>query len=126
MAKKQVSITRAKHRRSIEWGYENGRQVLTRATGRLGQEMPVTRWRNLRDTIDDMIDVVKAFDDTRHIADADQRFTLPSMSASVARALMLQAVEDMQAALALSPWLREAIARKEARLAKAEPKGGAQ
>jgi hypothetical protein len=109
-------------RRPVEWGYENGQQIVIRASGRWACDLPVARWRGLRDTISDMGEVVRAFDGTRDIADTDQRLTMLSMSASVARALMLQAADDMRAVLALSPAIRGALARVDARTSK----GGAQ
>ena len=66
--------------------------------------------------------VVRAFDATRDIADDGQRLTMLSMAASVARALILQAASDMRAMLALSPAIRSAIAKVDARMAS---KGGA-
>jgi hypothetical protein len=109
-------------RNAVQWGYENGQQIVIRATGRWSRDLPADRWRGLRDTINDMGDVVKAFDATRDIADADQRLTMLSMSASVARALMLQADDNMRAVLALSPALRSTLATVDARMGK----GGAQ
>jgi hypothetical protein len=110
-------------RRPVEWGYENGQQVVVRAAGRWACDLPVARWRGLRDTISDMGEVVRAFDGTRDIADVDQRLTMLSMVASVARGLMVQAADDMGAVLALSPRLRENLAKADARMAS---EGGAQ
>ena len=115
-----AKATNARRRRpAVEWGYENGRQVVTHASGWAARELPAPRWGLLRDTIDDMGAVVKAFDATRSIADDGQRVTMLSMVASVARALMLQAAADMRAILALSPAIRAAITQADAR------KGGA-
>jgi hypothetical protein len=113
---------KAASHRPVEWGYENGQQIVIRAAGHWQHDLPADRWRGLRDTIDDMGAVVRAFDGTRDIADAGRRLTMLSMAATVARALMLQAAGDMRAVLALSPAVRSAIAKVDARMAS---KGGA-
>jgi hypothetical protein len=110
--------TKRASRRPVEWGYENGQQVVVRAAGHWQHDLPADRWRGLRNTIDDMGDVVKAFDGTRDMADANQRLTMLSMAATVARALMLQAADDMWHALALSPAVRSAIAKVDSRMGK--------
>lgn len=113
-----AKATKRASRGPVEWGYENGQHVVTRASGWAAHELPSDRWRGLRDTIDDMGAVVRAFDGTRDIADDGRRLTMLSMAATVARALMLQAAEDMRHALALSPAVRSAIAKVEARMGK--------
>jgi hypothetical protein len=102
----------------VVWGYENAQLVVARASGHWQHDLPADRWRGLRDTIDDMGAVVRAFDGTRDIGDDGQRLTMLSMAASVARALMLQAADDMRHALALSPAVRSAIAKVDARMGK--------
>jgi hypothetical protein len=109
---------KARRRPPVEWGYENGRLVVARASGWAVRELPVARWRGLRETIDDMGAVVRAFDGTRDIADAGLRLTMLSMAGSVARALMVQAADDMRAVLALSPAIRSALAKADARTGK--------
>ena len=116
-----AKATKAAPRGPVEWGYENGQQIVLRAAGHW-QHLPADRWRGLRNIIDDMGQVVRAFDATRDIADDGQRLTMLSMAASVARALILQAASDMRAMLALSPAIRSAIAKVDARMAS---KGGA-
>jgi hypothetical protein len=102
----------------VVWGYENGQQIVIRAAGHWQHDLPADRWRGLRNTIDDMGQIVRAFDVTRDIADDGQRLTMLSMTASVARALMLQAAGDMRAMLALSPAIRSALAKADARMGK--------
>ena len=106
----------------IVWGYENGQQIVIRAAGHWQHDLPADRWRGLRNTIDDMGQVVRAFDATCDIADHGQRLTMLSVAATVARQLILQATEDMRHALALSPAMRSAIAKVDTRMAS---KGGA-
>jgi hypothetical protein len=113
-----AKATKALRRPPVEWGYENGQHVVTHASGRAAHELPSDRWRGLRDTIDDMGAVVRAFDGTRDVADDGRRLTMLSMAATVARALMLQAADDMRSALALSPAVRSAIAKVDARMGK--------
>ena len=104
--------------RPVEWGYDGGHPVVIRASGHWQYDLPADRWRGLRNTIDDMGQVVRAFDATHDIADESQRLTMLSMAASVARALMLQAASDVGAVLALSPAVRSAIAKVDARMGK--------
>jgi hypothetical protein len=118
-----AKATKSAPRGPVVWGYENGQQIVIRAAGHWQHDLPPDRWRGLRNTIDDMGQVVLAFDATCDIADDVQRLTMLSMAASVARALILQATSDMRAVLALSPALRSAIAKVDARMAS---KGGAQ
>jgi hypothetical protein len=113
-----AKATTARRRPPVEWGYANGQQIVIRAAGHWQHDLPADRWRGLRNTIDDMDEVVKAFDGTRDIADDSRRLTMLSMAATVARALMLQAAEDMWHALALSPAVRSAIAKVDARMGK--------
>jgi hypothetical protein len=75
----------------------------------------------LRDTIKDMDGVVHAFEASNGMPEA-QRLLMLSMTASVARELMLQAADDFRTILTLSPQLRAAIASENRRHA---PKGGA-
>lgn len=109
-----AKTTKARRRHPVEWGYENGRQVVTHASGRAARELPVPRLGMLRDTIEDMGDLVKAFDGMRRIADKDLHLTMLAMTATVARNLMLEAAEDMRALLALSPDIRNALAQADA------------
>jgi hypothetical protein len=109
---------KAASHRPVEWGYENGQQIVVRAAGHWQHDLPADRWRGLRNTINDMGQVVKAFDGTCDIADAGRRLTMLAMAATVARALMLQAADDMRHALALSPAVRSAIAKVDARMGK--------
>jgi hypothetical protein len=133
MAKKQSNTVRVRsqstiketkpmrHRRPVEWGHDdNGQQIVTRAAGRWARDLPAFRLRGLRDTIKDMNGVVRAFDASNGMPEA-QRLLMLSMTASVARGLMLQAADDFRAVLALSPQLRAAIAREDQRF---ETKGG--
>jgi hypothetical protein len=80
--------------------------------------MPVARWRYLRDNIAHMGRVVHAIDCLDQVSGADARHALLCMCATVARQLMLAAADDMDAALALSPDLRAALARADACMAK--------
>jgi hypothetical protein len=103
-------------KRPVEWGYDGGRPVVIRASGHWQHDLPADRWRDLRNTIDDMGQVVRAFDGTHALANDGQRLTMLSMA--VARALMLEAESHMRAVLALSPAMRDAIAKVEARMGK--------
>ena len=120
-ARRATAAKATKARRSpVEWGYdEKGRLIVVRASGWAGRALfPVERLRGLRNTINDMGEVVKAFDGTCDIADAGQRLTMLSMAATVARALMLDADGHMRAVLAVSPAIRSAIAKVDARMGK--------
>ena len=109
-------------KRPVEWGFEGGQQVVTRARGPWASKLPVTRLRYLRNDIEDMASVVEAFDHAGELQ-GNAKLLMLCMTASVARGLMLEAADNLQAVLALSPALREALSREDARTANAE--GGA-
>ena len=119
----QTVAKATKRRPPVEWGVDDtGQQIVTRARGRWTFDLPVARLRYLRNIIDDMAQVVKAIDCAAALQ-GDAKHTMLFMSASVGRCLMLDAADNMRAVLALSPALREAVAREDARMAKSE--GGA-
>jgi hypothetical protein len=111
----------------VQWGRDDkGRAIVTSVCGHWAHDLPAAHWRGLRDTINDMgevVDAFNAFGDMRGSATADQRLTMLSMCATVARTLMLQAAEDMGGVLALSPRLRSVLAKGDALMAS---RGGAQ
>jgi hypothetical protein len=110
---RRASVANATKAPPVQWGAdEKGCQVVIHASGRWARDLPLVRLRGLRDTIDDMGQVVKAFDGTRDIAADGQRLTMLSMTASVARALMVQAADDMRAVLALDPQSFDVLVRQ--------------
>lgn len=120
--KRRATAAKATKRAPIKWGYENGQQVVLEARGAWGRALPFDRLRGLRNVINDMAAVVEAFDCAIRLK-GDAKLTMLCMSATVGRQLMVEAAEDMRAVLVLSPALREAFSREDARMAKAE--GGA-
>jgi hypothetical protein len=56
-----VKARKVASHRPVEWGYENGQQIVIRAAGHCQHDLPADRWRGLRNTIDDMGQVVRAF-----------------------------------------------------------------
>ena len=97
----------------IEWGYENGRQVVVHAAGRAAIESPSFRFYGLVKVIDQMDACVEAFRKANSL-DGEARGILLAMTATVASDLMQEAARDIEAVLVLSPQLRAAVARMEA------------
>lgn len=114
---------KAKKRAPIEWGYENGRHVVTHATGKWSLDMPGPRLHGLRDTVKDLQQVAAAFRAARGLPDREW-ILVTRMTVTVADTLIWQLVGDLEAILALSPTLRATIAKVDENLSKAA-EGGA-
>jgi hypothetical protein len=121
-SKPASAAKRVKQRRPVEWGFENGRQIVTCATGVAAREMPAACLWHLRERIAEMSSVAQAFDASNGMPD-EQRHVMLAMTASVARNLMVEVADDFQTVLALSPQLRDSIAIEDARIERT--KGGA-
>jgi len=93
--------------------YENGQTIITHAASRWARDLPAVRLHALRNTIDHMSDCVDAFDAAAALPEKPQ-WLMVSMTITVSCQLMLQAIEEMRAVLALSPSLRAVVARVEA------------
>lgn len=98
----------------VVWGYENGQQIVTRAVGRHATEMPAVRIHGLRETIREMGGIVDAFAIAADLPDDRSQKIMMRVTAKVAIDLMQDAADDMRAILALSPMLREIVARVDA------------
>lgn len=107
MAKPKKS---AKRRRPIEWGYVNGRQVVTHAAGQHAIESPAFRFYGPWKVIEQMDDCIVAFEKANSL-DGESRGIMLAMTAVVASKLMREAANDIDAVLVLSPQLREAVIR---------------
>ena len=108
----------------VQWGYENGRHIVTRATGRLARELPIAQWQGMRSTIAELQDVADGINALRTyppgaVADALAVIAVHSVS------LIGDLAERARSVLALSPRLREDLAKADARMA-ARCNGGAQ
>jgi hypothetical protein len=109
----------------VEWGMDaNGRQIVTRARGSWVHDLPVAQWQGLRTTIADLQDVADGINALRTyppgaVADALAVIAVHSVS------LIGSLAESARSVLALSPRLREDLAKADARMA-ARPNGGAQ
>ena len=107
----------------VQWGYENGRHIVTRATGRLARELPIAQWQGMRSTIAELQDVADGINALRaypagDVADAMAVIAVHSVS------LIGSLAESARSVLALSPRLREDLAKADARMA-ARTDGGA-
>ncbi len=114
------SVTKAA---PVEWGTDaNGRQIVVRAIGSFAHELPVAQWQGLRSTIANLQDVADGINTLRTyppgaVADAMAVIAVHSVS------LIADLAERAHSVLALSPRLREDLAKADARMAS---KGGAQ
>jgi hypothetical protein len=123
--------TAAKARKSarkgaIQWGYDKGRLIVVQAPGRWANELPAARWCLLRDNVSDLQDVANGINALRAYPSAD---VADAMLAVAARgsSLIDDLIENARQFMAMSPKLREAVAKVDAqRAARASSIGGAQ
>jgi hypothetical protein len=123
--------TAAKARKStrkgaIQWGYDKGRLIVVQAPGRWANELPAARWCLLRDNVSDLQDVANGINSLRAYPSGD---VADAMLAVAARgsSLIDDLIENARQFMAMSPKLREAVAKVDAqRAARASSIGGAQ
>jgi hypothetical protein len=111
---------------AIQWGYDKGRLIVVQAPGRSANELPAGRWCLLRDTVTDLQDVANGINSLRAYPAGD---VADAMLAVAARgsSLIEDLIENARAFIAMSPKLREAVAKVDAqRTARASSIGGAQ
>jgi hypothetical protein len=111
---------------AIQWGYDKGRLIVVQAPGRWANELPAGRWCLLRDTVADLQDVANGINSLRAYPAGD---VADAMLAVAARgsSLIEDLIENARAFIAMSPKLREAVAKVDAqRAARASSIGGAQ
>jgi hypothetical protein len=111
---------------AIQWGYDKGRLIVVQAPGRWANELPAGRWCVLRDTVTDLQDVANGINSLRAYPASD---VADAMLAVAARggSLIEDLIENARAFMAMSPKLREAVAKIDTqRAARASSIGGAQ
>ena len=117
---------RAARKGAIQWGYDKGRLIVVQAPGRWANELPAGRWCLLRDTVTDLQNVANGINSLRAYPAGD---VADAMLAVAARgsSLIDDLIENARAFMAMSPKLREAVAKVDAqRTARASSIGGAQ
>jgi hypothetical protein len=119
---RRATAAKANKAHPIQWGIgPDGRQIVVRAIGSFAHELPVAQWQGLRWTIAELQDVADGINALREyppgkVADALAVIAVHSVS------LIGELSERARSVLALSPRLREDIAKADARMAS---KGGA-
>ena len=112
-------------KRAVQWGTDDkGRQIVVRAIGSYAHDLPVAQWQGLRTAIADLQDVADGINALRaysagDVADAMAVIAVHSVS------LIGELSERARSVLALSPRLREDLAKADARMS-ARTDGGAQ
>ena len=122
---RRATAAKATKAAPVQWGMDdNGRQIVVRAIGSFAHDLPVAQWQGLRTTIADLQDVADGINALRTyppgaVADALAVIAVHSVS------LIADLAERAHSVLALSPRLREDLAKADARMA-ARTDGGAQ
>jgi hypothetical protein len=103
---------KAPRKGAIQWGYDKGRLIVVQAPGRWANELPAGRWCLLRDTVTDLQDVANGINSLRAYPAGD---VADAMLAVAARgsSLIEDLIENARAFVAMSPKLREAVAKVE-------------
>jgi hypothetical protein len=102
--------------RSVQWGTDDkGRPIIMWAPSWAAHDLPAGRWRLVHATIVDLQDAANGITTLRTYPVAD---VAEAMSVLAARTVSLidALIEHVHSFLALSPKLREAVAKIEARL----------
>jgi hypothetical protein len=122
---RRATAAKATKAAPVEWGIDdNGRHIVVRAIGSFAHDLPVAQWQGMRTTIANLQDVADGINALRTyqpaaVADALAVIAVHSVS------LIDELAERARSVLALSPRLREDLAKADARMA-ARTDGGAQ
>jgi hypothetical protein len=111
--------------RAVQWGIDDkGRQLIMWAPSWAVHDIPAGRWRMIRDNVEDLRDVANGINALRAHPTGD---VADAMAVIAARGVDLinDLIENTRTFAALSPKLREAVAKADARMA-ARTEGGAQ
>src|SRR5216684_2628270 len=117
---RRARVAKATKAAPVEWGTDaNGRQIVVRAIGSFAHELPVAQWQGLRSTIASLQDVADGINTLRAyppgaVADAMAVIAVHSVS------LIGDLAERAHSVLALSPRLREDLAKADARMARTD------
>jgi hypothetical protein len=121
---RRATAAKATKAAPVQWGFgPDGRQIVVRAIGSWAHDLPVAQWQGMRTTIADLQDVADGINALRaypagDVADAMAVIAVHSVS------LIGSLAESARSVLALSPRLREDLAKADARMA-ARTDGGA-
>jgi len=111
---------------AIQWGYDKGRLIVVQAPGRWANELPAGRWCLLRDNVTDLQDVANGINSLRAYPAGDVADAMVAVAAR-GSSLIEDLIENARAFMALSPKLREAVAKIDTKqAARASSIGGAQ
>ena len=119
---RRATAAKATQAAPVQWGTDDkGRQVVVRAIGSYAHDLPVAQWQGLRTTIADLQDVADGINALRAYPAGD---VAAAMAVIAVHSISLIDVlaEQARSVLALSPRLREDLAKADARMAS---KGGA-
>jgi hypothetical protein len=121
---KVTKTTRRANRGMVQWGFgPDGRHIVVRAIGSFAHDLPVAQWQGMRTIIADLQDVADGINALRaypagDVADALAVIAVHSVS------LIGSLAESARSVLALSPRLREDLAKADARMAARSPSDG--
>jgi hypothetical protein len=120
---RRATAAKATKAAPVQWGTDdNGRHIVTRATGSFAHDLPVAQWQGMRTAIADLQDVADGINTLRAYPAGDVAAAM-AVIAVHSVSLIGELSERARSVLALSPRLREDIATADARVAS---KGGAQ
>ena len=115
---------RTVRKRAVEWSIDDkGRQIITWAPSWAVHDIPAGRWRHLRDNVEDLRDVANGINALRSHPPGD---VADAMAVIAARGVDLinDLIENAHMFAALSPKLREAVAKADKRMAARDTREG--
>ena len=114
-AARGASVAKTNRRDSVEWSPDD-HSVVTRATGRMAVELPAAQLGGLRELMDEMGLIWRAFMTAERLAsDGNDHLLLQTVIARRAVFVMQQAQFSFDAAVRLSPHMQAALAIADAR-----------
>jgi hypothetical protein len=120
---RRATAAKATKAAPVQWGIDDkGRQIVLRAIGSYAHELPVAQWQLMRSTIADLQDVADGIN-TLRAHPANDVAAAMAVIAVHSVSLIADLAERARSILALSPRLREDLAKADACMAS---KGGAQ
>jgi hypothetical protein len=122
---RRTTAAKATKAAPVEWGTDDkGRHIVVRASGFYAHTLPVAQWQGMRTTIADLQDVADGINTLRAYPAGDVAAAM-AVIAVHSVSLIADLAERARSVLALSPRLREDLAKADARMA-ARTDGGAQ
>ena len=114
-AARAASVAKTTRRDSVEWSPDDP-SVVIRATGRMAAELPAGQLDGLRDLLDEMGLIWRAFMTAERLAsDGNDHLLLQTVIARRAVFVMQQAQSSFDTAVRLSPHMQAALAIADAR-----------